>query len=42
MTYMTGNIPVGAYDRARLSNIGIGHGAVDAGGAYTYLNEQTG
>ena len=42
MTYMTGNIPVGAYNRARLSNIGIGHGAVDAGGAYTYLNEQTG
>ena len=42
MTYMTGNIPVGAYNRARLSNIGIGHGAVDVGGAYTYLNEQTG
>jgi hypothetical protein len=24
------------------SNIGIGHGAIDAGGGYTYLNPQTG
>jgi hypothetical protein len=42
MTYLTGNIPVGIYDRARLSNIGIGHGALDGGAGYTYLNEQTG
>ena len=42
MTYMTGDIPVGAYDSARLSNIGIGHGAVDAGGGYTYFNPKTG
>jgi hypothetical protein len=42
MTYVTGNVPVGAYSRERLSNIGIGHGAVDAGGGYTYFNEQTG
>jgi hypothetical protein len=42
MTYVTGNIPVGAYSRERLSNIGIGHSAVDAGGGYTYFNEQTG
>ena len=28
MTYMTGDIPVGAYNSARLSNIGIGHGAL--------------
>src|SRR4029450_10349550 len=42
MTYVTGNIPVGAYNRARLSNIGIGHGAVDGGAGYTYFNEQTG
>jgi len=42
MTYITGDIPVGAYDSARLSNIGIGHGAIDAGGGYTYLNPQTG
>ena len=26
----------------RLSNIGIGHGAIDAGGGYTYFNPQTG
>ena len=42
MTYVTGNIPVGAYDSRRLANIGIGHGAVDAGGGYTYFNPQTG
>jgi hypothetical protein len=27
-----GDIPVGAYDSMRLSNIGIGHGAIDGGG----------
>jgi hypothetical protein len=42
MTYITGDIPVGAYDQFRLSNVGIGHGAIDAGGGYTYLNPQTG
>ena len=42
MTYITGDIPVGAYDSSRLSNIGIGHGAIDAGGGYTYLNPMTG
>jgi hypothetical protein len=42
MTYLTGDIPVGSYNPNRLSDIGIGHGAVDAGGAYTYLNEKTG
>jgi hypothetical protein len=42
MTYMTGDIPVGAYDSTRMSNIGIGHGAIDAGAGYTYLNPQTG
>jgi hypothetical protein len=42
MTYVTGDIPVGAYEPNRLSNIGIGHGAVDAGGGYTYLNPATG
>src|SRR5262249_43151826 len=42
MTYITGDVPVGAYDSNRLSNIGIGHGAIDAGGGYTYLNPQTG
>jgi hypothetical protein len=42
MTYATGDIPVGAYDPNRLSNIGIGHGAIDGGGGYTYLNQATG
>ena len=42
MTYLTGDIPVGAYDPNRLSNLGIGHGAIDGGGGYTYLNSVTG
>jgi hypothetical protein len=42
MTYVTGNIPVGAYNRPRISNIGIGHGALDGGVGYTFFNEQTG
>src|SRR5262249_19139346 len=42
MTYMMGDVAVGAYDSTRLSNIGIGHGAIDAGAGYTYLNPQTG
>ena len=27
---------------SRLANLGIGHGAIDAGGGYTYLNDKTG
>jgi hypothetical protein len=42
MIYITGDIPVGAYDSNRLSNIGLGHGAIDTGAGYTYLNPQTG
>jgi hypothetical protein len=42
MTYVTGDIPVGAYDSSRLANIGIGHGAVDGGVGYTYFNPQSG
>ena len=42
MTYIMGDIPVGAYESTRLSNIGIGHGAIDVGGGYTYFNPQTG
>jgi hypothetical protein len=42
MTYITGDIPVGAYDPTRLANLGIGHGAIDAGGGYTYFNPATG
>ncbi|HML93031.1 transporter [Methyloceanibacter sp.] len=42
MAYLTGDVPVGTYDPDRLSNLGIGHAAIDAGGAYTYLNTETG
>jgi hypothetical protein len=42
MIYAMGDIPVGAYDSTRLANIGIGHGAIDGGGGYTYFNPQTG
>jgi len=42
MAYVTGNIPVGDYDPLRIPNIGLGHGAIDVGGAYTYFNTATG
>jgi hypothetical protein len=42
MVYFTGNVPGGRYDPTRLANLGIGHQALDAGGAYTYFNPQTG
>ncbi len=42
MVYLTGDIPVGAYDPSRLSNTGIGHGAFDGGVGYTYFNPKTG
>jgi hypothetical protein len=42
MTYVTGNITVGAYDPTRLANLGIGHNGIDAGGAYTYFNPASG
>jgi hypothetical protein len=32
------DIPVGDYDSARLANLGLGHGAIDGGLGYTYLN----
>jgi hypothetical protein len=42
MTYVAGDIPVGAYQSTRLANIGIGHWAIDAGGGYTYFDPKTG
>ena len=42
MAYVTGDVPVGTYSASSLSNIGIGHGAIDVGGGYTYFNPQTG
>jgi hypothetical protein len=32
MTYVTGDIPVGNYSSTSLANLGLGHGAIDAGG----------
>jgi hypothetical protein len=42
MVYLTGDIPAGRYDPHRLANVGIGHGAIDGGAGYTYLDQQTG
>jgi len=42
MAYVTTNVPVGRYDPNRLANLGIGHNAVDAGGAYTYFDPRAG
>jgi hypothetical protein len=42
MAYLSGDIPTGAYQASRLANIGIGHGAIDAGGAYTYYDAKSG
>jgi hypothetical protein len=42
MTYLTGDIPVGVYSSTSLANLGIGHGAIDAGGGYSYFNPATG
>jgi hypothetical protein len=42
MTYVTGDIPVGTYSPESLAYLGLGHGAIDAGTAYTYYNTKTG
>jgi hypothetical protein len=42
MIYGFGDIPVGAYDSTRLANLGIGHGAADAGAGYTYFDPAAG
>ena len=42
MVYGAGDIPVGDYNPSRLANVGIGHGAIDFGAGYTYLNPATG
>lgn len=42
MTYVTGDIPVGKYNATRLANLGLGHGAVDGGGGYTFFDPATG
>ena len=42
MTFIDGNLTVGRYDQARIANLGLGHNALDAGGAYTYFDPKTG
>ena len=42
MTYVSGGIPVGTYNSSNLANVGLGHGAIDAGAGYTYFDPQTG
>jgi hypothetical protein len=42
MVYGTGDIPVGEYSPTNLANFGIGHGAVDVGGGYTYFDQKVG
>jgi hypothetical protein len=42
LAYATGDIPIGDYDSNRLANLGLGHGAIDAGGGYTYFNPHSG
>ena len=32
MVYVSGDVPVGNYDRSRIINLGIGHGSIDGGG----------
>jgi hypothetical protein len=42
MVYGTGDIPVGDYDSSRLVDLGLGHGAIDGGGGYTYFDPASG
>ena len=42
MTYLTGNLTTGVYHSSSIANLGIGHNAIDAGGAYTYFDQKTG
>jgi hypothetical protein len=42
MTYFTGDIPVGDYERRRFANLGLGHSAVDGGVGYTYFDPKSG
>jgi hypothetical protein len=42
MTYVQGDVPIGDYDPVRLANLGLGHGAIDWGGGYTYFDPKAG
>jgi hypothetical protein len=41
MTYVAADVPVVLYDSKRLTNLGLGHGAFDGGGGYTYFDSQS-
>jgi hypothetical protein len=42
MTYVTANVPLGAYDVNREASVGLGRWALDAGLGYTYFDEARG
>ncbi len=42
LAYITGNLTTGVYSSTSIANLGIGHNAIDAGGAYTYFDPKTG
>ena len=42
MVYAMGDIPVGDYSSSNIANLGIGHGAIDGGGGYTYFDPKSG
>ena len=42
MVYTMAGVPVGSYDKDRLSNLGINHWSLDAGGGYTYFDPTRG
>lgn len=42
LAYAMLGVPVGRYQSGRLANMGTNHWSLDAGGGYTYLNQQTG
>jgi hypothetical protein len=42
MAYTMMGVPVGAYQKGRLANIGINHWSVDGGGGYTYFDPKAG
>ena len=42
MTYLTANVPIGAYDVNRQATVGMGRWAIDGGLGYTYFHEDKG
>ena len=42
MIYTMAGVPVGDYDKNNLANLGANHWALDLGGGYTYLDQETG